>query len=141
MTEETGATKTTERDPNERWPEDPADTQPVVFHGKRILTLEPTEEQVAVLIRLANFERNTKGDAQRMIAMINRTPTLVSHLFYEFNDWAEIEDGLADRSVKWQEIIELVGDVFLKWFGDRNATGSRTERRAATKRARRAATQ
>lgn len=139
MTEETGATATTELDPEESWPDDPENTKPVVFQGKRILTLEPTEEQVAVFIRLANFERNTRGDADRMIAMINRTPTLVSNMMYEFNDWAEIEDGLADKTVRWQEVIDLVGAIFMKWFGDRYAAGSRTERRAATKRARRAA--
>jgi len=128
------------RDPWEAWEGDPEGSRPVVVARTRVLTNRPTEEQVAVLLRFGKFEQNTRGDAHKQAAMINRVPLLMQALCTHFDDWSDLEDRLAlaegdpDR-VSWQDITQMLGDIIRVHMGE---DANREQRRAAAKRPKRA---
>ena len=130
-----------ERDPLESWDDDPEGTKPIVVGGKRVLTLTPTPEQLTVMVRLAHFEANTRGDARRQAAMINRTPMLIQALCFNDDDWFDIEDRLVlppthPDFLEWEVVTTMLADI-LKAHADEGA--NRQQRRANARTARRVA--
>jgi hypothetical protein len=94
---------------------DVVETREVVFHDRKIAVLKPSVEQSTVLVRLARLKEPEHYSDERKIATINRLPLLVSSLCANEEDWDWVEDGLADGTVQWQEVIDLLADAFKVW--------------------------
>lgn len=111
-----------------------APTEPIEFHGRKIMTYLPNEGQLAVIARLSYWDRNVgKEDVQKLRAGINRVGTLLAGLMVEQEDWDFIEDGMASREFAWEDVL----GIFEKIADAHGLGGNRAQRRATTSRARR----
>lgn len=124
------------RDPLTAWEGDAEDTKPVLVGKLRVLVVRPNDEQVAVLVRFSRFEQNTRGDAKRQAAMINRVGLLASELCADYDDWAEIEDRLTTHAdhpdhLTWADVNTMLADMVKVWYADQNRETRRATKRTA----------
>jgi hypothetical protein len=113
----------------------PGATKPVVFKGRTIETIEPTEEQFLAMVRLTRLPRSTEEGmtGHRMLATLNRVPDLVRALCANEVDAEWFEDSLVNGKVKILELPEFCGDVIVEWWGSKGDENRATKR--AVKRA------
>lgn len=95
----------------------PGPTKPVTFKGRKIETIEPSEEQFVALLRLANLPRSTDGiSAHRMMATLNRVPNLCRALCASEVDAEWFEDGLVDGALKIIDLPDFCAEVMVVWW-------------------------
>lgn len=134
----------------------PAETRPIDFHGRTIPVLEPSTEQWGLIVEssewwrknqrgLANVADRLKladgGDAETPeqeqaknlaragYTRIARMQHLIGALCADPDDWDWIQDGMADRSIPWEDIVSLPG-VIGAAFREDDEPNNRAERRA-----------
>lgn len=112
------------------------ETRPVTFQGREIATLQPSAEHVAVMVRMSKFEQNTGSDTRKQAAMINRVPVLGAALCADPDDWDTIEDGMAARTVTWEEVVDFIVGVCSVWGADNRAAKRATAKKTTARRAR-----
>ena len=110
---------------------DAIETRPITFHDREIQTIKPTKEQVAVMVRLTRLKPAAETDVARQLATINRVPLLVGSMLASPDDWDWVEDGLADNTVKWEEVFDIAASILRVWFED--DADNRAERRRVAK--------
>lgn len=128
----------------------------ITFHGRDIPVLEPTTEQWGLIVESSEWWRkNQRGlatvadrikhadggdaatadeEAAQNLAKagyrrIARLQTLVGALCYDPDDWDWIQDGMADRSIPWEDVVELPG-VIGAAYREGDGPNNRAERRA-----------
>jgi len=127
------------------------------FHGRDIPVKDPTTEQWGLIVESSEWWRkNQRGlatvadrlkhedggtaatpdeEAAQNLARagyrrIARLQTLVGALCADPDDWDWIQDGMADRTIPWEDIAELPGVIGAAYrAGDE--PNNRAERRAA----------
>lgn len=126
------------------------------FHGRTIPVLEPTTEQWGLIVESSEWWRKNQrgiatvadrlktadgGDATtpeeeqaRNLARagytrIARIQKLIGALCADADDWDWIQDGMADRSIPWEDVISLPG-VIGAAFREDDGANNRAERRA-----------
>lgn len=134
----------------------PAETRNIEFHGRTIAVLEPTTEQWGLIVESSEWWRKNQrglagvadrlkladgGDADnpeqeqaRNLAKagyrrIARVQLLVGALFANEDDWDWIQDGMADRTIPWEDVVSLPG-VIGAAFREGDEPNNRAERRA-----------
>lgn len=135
----------------------------ITFAGQRMQVTTPDENQVAVLIAAQNWFRQQrraldqiepqieaipadqrKGHplvvewerlAQEGIKHVGRFQAILKTLFIDPDDWDFIQDGMAEKRVKWQEVADLPAIILEARNAAESATepANRAERRAAKK--------
>lgn len=133
----------------------PAETRNIEFHGRTIAVLEPTTEQWGLIVESSEWwrknqrglatvadrlrdadggtaanpaEEDAKNLARAGYRRIARVQTLIGALCAEDDDWDWIQDGMADRSIPWEEVIGLPGVIGAAFRDDE--PNNRAERRA-----------
>ena len=83
------------------------ETKDVIFKGRTIATVEPTEEQFVAIVRLSKLPHSGDGlSGHRMLATLNRVPELVRALCASEEDGEWFEDGLVDGTLKIPDLPE-----------------------------------
>jgi hypothetical protein len=102
----------------------------ITFHGRTFPVIRPSDEQMALLLDIQNWARKlqtiqaglsalpegtpdthpevVKGQAavQQALRRIGRMNTIVETII-PLEDWDAIQDGMAERLIKWQEFANL----------------------------------
>jgi hypothetical protein len=126
------------------------------FHGRDIPVLEPTTEQWGLIVESSEWWRkNQRGlatvaerlksedggtattpeeDAARNLARagytrIARVQKLVGALLADPDDWDWVQDGMAERSIPWEDVVSLPG-VIGAAYRQGELPNNREERRA-----------
>lgn len=137
----------------------PADTKTIPFHGRDIPVLEPSTEQWGLIVESSEWwrknQRGLAGVADRLkledggdaatpeqeaaknlaragYTRIARMQKLIGALCADPDDWDWIQDGMADRTIPWEDIVSLPG-VIGAAFRDDEEPNNRAERRSAAK--------
>ncbi len=109
-------------------------TKPIVFKGRTIEVLEPSDEQFIALVRLSRLPTSADGISQtRMLATLNRVPDLARALCAHEDDREWLEDGLVDSSIKVLDFPEFCFQVITEWWGEQGPTNRASRRRPAKK--------
>ena len=128
----------------------------IPFHGRDIPVLEPTTEQWGLIVESSEWwrknQRGLAGVADRLknadggdantaeeeaaknlaragYRRIARVQTLVGALCADPDDWDWIQDGMADRSIPWEDVTSLPGVIGAAYRGEQEPN-NREERRA-----------
>jgi len=128
----------------------------ITFHGRDIPVLEPTTEQWALIVELQEWWRkNQRGIAtvadrlkeddggaaetpaqetarnlaQAATSRIARLQKLVGALLTDPDDWDWVQDGMADRSIPWEDFTDLPALIGAAYRGEVEPA-NRAERRA-----------
>lgn len=134
----------------------PAETKNIEFHGRDIPVLEPTTEQWGLIVESSEWwrknQRGLAGVADRLkladggdaatpdeeaaknlaragYTRIARMQKLIGALCADPDDWDWIQDGMADRTIPWEDIVSLPG-VIGAVFREEDGPNNREERRA-----------
>jgi hypothetical protein len=135
------------------------DTKTIPFHGRDIPVLEPTTEQWGLIVESSEWWRKNQrglagvadrlkledgGDAENPeqeaaknlaragYTRIARMQKLIGALCADADDWDWIQDGMADRTIPWEDIVSLPG-VIGAAFREDDEPNNRADRRAAAK--------
>jgi hypothetical protein len=130
----------------------------IPFHGRDIPVLEPTTEQWGLIVESSEWWRkNQRGlatvadrlkaegggdaatpaeEAARNLAKagytrIARVQKLIGALCADPDDWDWIQDGMAERTIPWEDVVDLPGVIGAAYRG--GTVPNREERRAAAK--------
>lgn len=107
-------------------------TKDVVFKGRKIPTVEPTDEQFLAMVRLSKLPSSATGvSGHRMLATLNRVPELVRALCASEDDEEWFEDGLVKGTVKILDLPEFCAQVMLVWWTPEDGGDNRAAKRAA----------
>lgn len=134
----------------------PAAHPTITFHNREIAVLEPSTEQWALIVELNEWwrknQRQVAGVADRLknddggsaatsdqevarnlakaaTTRIARLQNLIGALLADPDDWDWIQDGMADRSIPWEDFTDLPARIGARYRGEEEPA-NRAERRA-----------
>lgn len=141
----------------------PLEVLTIPFLGRDMQVTAPNEDQIAVLIAAQEWFRRQRrrldelepqldalGEArkdethpivaeahrlaQEGIRHVGRFQTILKTMFVDPEDWNDIQDGMAERSVRWQDVSDIPALVLeARNAGDAAVPANRAGRRAAAK--------
>lgn len=141
----------------------PAEPVTIEFHGRTMPVVAVSQEQLALLIEAQEWFRRRRRDLDAMAGRpsgtadaqgeqllgqgfkhVGRLQTILKHLFLDEDDWDWICDGMADRTIPWQDVADLPALILAAHriaaeAAEGGASGNRADKRAAAKRGRRTA--
>ena len=137
----------------------PADPVTIEFHGRTMPVVTVSQEQLALLIEAQEWFRRRRRDLDAMAGRpagtadaqgeqilnqgfkhVGRLQTILQHLFVDPEDWDEICQGMAERTIPWQDVADLPAKILAAHrIATEGEPGNREAKRAAAKRGRRAA--
>lgn len=112
-----------------------APVRDVVWLERTIPCYEPSDEQFTAVLRLAKLPSSADGvSVKRMLATLNRVPELCRMLMADEDDQEWMEDGIAFKRIKLDQLPEFLFGVIEAWWGEQSrATRRRTPKRTTAR--------